>query len=122
MSYSDPEKALHRLWIDEWAAGNIQGTPALLLLDPTKSAYEAWCIPSSAVAAWGPSNFWYYAKAILRCRTRRIAVRGEAGQLGADFVLAPGGAVLLKHYCRNPTDRVSVSTIIDALGVYRKDK
>jgi len=110
------------LWIEEWCRDNTDGTSALLLLDPTKSAYQAWSIPSSTVAAWGLANIWYYAKAIL-CRGRRsIAIKGEAGQLGADFVLAPGGTVLLKHYCRNPTDRVRVSKILDAVRSCQKDK
>jgi len=87
-------------------------------LDPTKSAYRAWSIPSSNVAAWGLANCWYYFKAILFRGTRSIAVRGDAGQLGADFVLAPGGTILLRHYCRNPTDRVPVSKILDAVKPY----
>eukprot|EP00547_Thalassionema_nitzschioides_P009700 CAMPEP_0194226126 /NCGR_PEP_ID=MMETSP0156-20130528/41220_1 /TAXON_ID=33649 /ORGANISM="Thalassionema nitzschioides, Strain L26-B" /LENGTH=74 /DNA_ID=CAMNT_0038958371 /DNA_START=303 /DNA_END=524 /DNA_ORIENTATION=+ len=67
---------------------------AKLILDPTKSLYQAWEIPSSQVAAWGPSNTWYYTKAIATGRTRSIAIKGEAGQLGGDFVLAPGGKVV----------------------------
>mmetsp|Transcript_2139 Transcript_2139/g.3069 ORF Transcript_2139/g.3069 Transcript_2139/m.3069 type:complete len:117 (-) Transcript_2139:284-634(-) len=89
---------------------------ATLVLDPTKSAYKAWCIPSSQVAAWGPANLWYYTKAIVSGRTQHVQLQGEAGQLGADFVLAPGddGTVVLAHYCRNPTDRVEVSKLFDA--------
>ena len=116
ISYCDPDKQLHRMWIEEWCQTNVQGTSALLLLDPTKSAYESWAIPSSNVAAWGPANLFYYFKAILFRGRRSIAIHGEAGQLGADFVLAPGGTVLLKYYCRNPTDRVSVSKIVDAVN------
>lgn len=126
VSYSDPSKPLHRMWIEEWTKANTDGTSARLLLDPTKSAYESWSIPSSAVAAWGIANCWYYAKAILFRGRRSIAIKGEASQLGADFVLGPGGTVLLKHYCHNPTDRVHVRKILDVVRLNKsqcqKDK
>ena len=96
--------------------GNHTAAPqAQLVLDPTKSAYQAFSIPSSTLAAYGAANVWYYIRAIC-CRGRRsIAVQGEAGQLGADFVISPSGKILLAHYCRNPTDRVSISKIVDAV-------
>ena len=122
VSYSDPTRPLHRIWIEEWCKKNINGTSAVMLLDPTKSVYQAWSIPSSTMAAWGPANVWYYIKAIL-CRGRRsIAIQGEAGQLGADFVLAPGGKVLERHYCRNPTDRIAVSKLLQAVRSYASKK
>lgn len=122
VSYSDKTKKLQSLWITEWCKKNIEGTSAKLLLDPTKSAYEAYSIGSSLVAAYGLKNVWYYVKAIC-CRGRRsIEVQGEAGQLGADFVIAPGGTIVLKHYCQNPTDRVKVSKIIEAVESCRKQR
>lgn len=116
VSFCDPSRPLHRVWIDSWCRDNIEETSAILLLDPTKSAYEAYSIPSSNIAAWGPANLWYYAKAFLCCRHRSVAIRGEAGQLGADFVVGTDGTVLLKHYCRNPTDRVAVSKIVHVVS------
>lgn len=125
VSFCDPAKQLHRNWIEGWCNNNIagMGTSVLLLLDPTKSAYRSWSIPSSQVAAWGPSNFWYYTKAIWLRGQRRVTLQGEAGQLGADFVLSPGdGKVLLQYYCKNPTDRVAIQKLLDTARLYRKTK
>jgi hypothetical protein len=152
VSYNDPTKPLHRLWIQEWcttylqksgsggSAGSGSGgggvvsgvsdtsgsngstTTAQLVLDPTKRVYESWGLTSDLIAAWGPQNIWYYVKAIC-CRGRRsIAVKGEAGQMGADLVLDSQGVVLLQHYCRNPTDRIPVSKILHTIRSYHKHK
>lgn len=87
---------------------------ATLLVDPTKSAYQAWSIPSSMSAAFGLANGWYYVKAFFG-RGKFPILKGEAGQLGADFVVGPGGTLVLKHYCRNPTDRIDVTLILETL-------
>jgi hypothetical protein len=82
-------------------------------------AYMAYSIPSSTAAAFGFANCWYYFKAILFRGRRSIAVHGDAGQLGADFVVAPGGTVVVRHYCRNPTDRIRVTKLLDAVYALR---
>ena len=124
MSYSDPARPLSRRWIEKWCQDFLAETPssAMLVLDPTKSVYQSWAIPSNVVAAWGLANSWYYAKAFLTRGKRSIEIQGEAGQLGADFLLGPGGIVKLVHYCKNPTDRVAVSKILEALREYQSDK
>lgn len=135
VSYSDPSRPLHKLWIETWCNNNLTGIApdvAQMVLDPTKSLYEGWAIPSSQVAAWGPANTWYYIKAICCRGQRTVEVQGEAGQLGGDFLLAPrtarddgssiGGKVLMAYYCKNPTDRVAVSTILDTLKKAQKNK
>ena len=121
---------------------------AQMVLDPNKALYEGWSIPSSQVAAWGPANTWYYIRSVC-CRRHRALpkVQGnfeEAGQLGADVLLehstininsngddsADGDGsgtttttrVLLAYYCKNPTDRVSVSTILNTLQRDQKKK
>lgn len=117
VSYADASKPLQRMWIEEWTKKYCASDKAILVLDPQKTAYQAFSIPSSVLAGWGLANIWYYAKAILTCRTRSVQVRGEAGQLGADFCLAPGdeGTCVLAHYCKNPTDRVSVDKIVEVI-------
>ena len=95
---------------------------ATLVLDPTKSAYQAFSIPSSNMAAFGFANICYYLRAICFRGRRSIAIKGEAGQLGADFVISSRGKILLQHYCKNPTDRVSIRKILNALGAARQDK
>ena len=124
VSYSDPARPLQRLWIETWCQNYIEGiASAQMVLDPTKSVYEQWAVPSSNIAAWGPANTWYYIKAICCRRRRSVEIQGEAGQLGADVVLAPStGKVLLAHYCKNPTDRVSVSNILKTVKGVQKDK
>ena len=108
---NDPSKRLHRIWIEGW----LQKFNVTLLLDPTKMAYKAYSIKSSTAAAFGFANCWYYFKAILLRGRRSIAIHGDAGQLGADFVVAPGGTVVVRHYCRNPTDRIKVTKLLEAV-------
>lgn len=103
--------------------GTAASAQLIMVLDPTKSVYETWAVPSSNLAAYGPANTWYYVKAICCRRRRSIEVQGEAGQLGADVVLAPAtGKVLLAHYCQNPTDRVAVSKILQTVQEVHKNK
>jgi hypothetical protein len=106
------------MWIQEWTRQHLTGRDVddvTLLVDPAKSAYQAWSIPSSTIAAFGLANFWYYVKAFF-CRGKFPILKGnDAGQLGADFVVGHGGTLLLKHYCRNPTDRIDVATILEKL-------
>ena len=116
VSFCDPTNKLHKLWAREWSQAYIgESKGATLVLDPTKSAYQALSIPSSQLAAWGPANSWYYLKAILFRGKRNIEVQGEAGQLGADFCLDCDGRVLMAHYCRNPTDRIAVHRLYEAV-------
>jgi hypothetical protein len=78
-------------------------------------------IPDCVSAAFGARNLLYYAKAVfLRGKLPSSTLQGEAGQLGADFVVAPNGRVLLAHYCRDPTDRVSVQKIVQAIRDFQK--
>jgi hypothetical protein len=86
-----------------------------LLLDPSKSVYKSLAIPDSVSAAYGLRNLLYYAKALLLRRQQLSSLQGEAGQLGADFVLDSNGRVWLAHYCRDPTDRVPVPDLVQAV-------
>ena len=97
----------------------MHGTNAVLVLDPTRSAYQAWAIPSSTAVAFGPANVWYYIKAFF-CRGKLPIIKGDAGQLGADFVVAPDQTILLRHYCRNPTDRIDAQKILEAVQKFQK--
>ena len=112
ISFCDPAKKLHRLWIKEWC--EKYGVP--LLLDPDRKAYRAWGLKSSLLASWGLANTWYYLKAMFGRGDRFNGVKGDdSAQLGADFVVAPAGSIVLSHYCRDPTDRVSVDEIPQAV-------
>jgi len=118
VSYCDPSKPLHQLWIREWCK---QYRGATLVLDPEKRAYRAWGIPSNTASAFGWSNCWYYAKMVcynlfVKGKWTEIAVKGgDAGQLGSDFVISPDGMVVLAYYCRDPTDRVPVQELVEAV-------
>lgn len=116
MSFCDAEKPLQRLWLTEWMK---RYETATLVLDPLKLAYKAWCIPSSVASAYGWSNFCYYVREVIsnlfKFKFTRIAVQGEAGQLGSDFVISPHGTVALAYYCHNPTDRVPVEKLSHAV-------
>ena len=119
VSYADATKQLQRMWIENWneqyCSSSSSSTKRMMVLDPTRSAYQSFEITSSLLAGWGLKNIWYYFKAIISGRTRTIQIQGEAGQLGADFVIGKDGICVLAHYCRDPTDRVSVDKIVNAL-------
>ena len=116
--HADPSKPLQRFWIEDWSAKQLwhdhEHVTTQLLLDPKKEAYQSWAIPVNNVASFGLKNTLYYIKAFFT-RCKLPSIRGEPGQLGADFVVSPTGTVLLQHYCRDPTDRVNVRKIVQAV-------
>jgi len=86
-----------------------------LLLDPERNAYRAYGLERSMLRSWGLNTFLTYSRLMLRGRKWR-GIQGDSGQLGGDFILNTNGIVRLAYYSRDPSDRPSVSHLLDILG------
>ncbi len=102
-------------WSNVW----LQETksPFPFLVDQEKKAYQAYGLESSALRAWSPRNLLYYAQAKLQGR-ETLGNRGDAKQLGGDFVVGANGRILLAHPSSDPVDRPSIDQLLQA--VYTK--
>jgi peroxiredoxin len=99
-------------WVQVWLAETE--APFLLLLDPARSAYQAYGLERSLFRSWGPKNLWYYAKA--RLAGRQVYTTGaDTAQLGGDFIIDAGGTIRLAHRSHEPTDRPPVTELLAAL-------
>lgn len=101
-----------RYWANAW----LQETaaPFSLLLDPERSAYQAYGLQSSVFRSWMPQNLWYYLRAVMQGR-ELFGKRGDPHQLGGDFIVDKQGVVRFAHPSRDPTDRPSVETLLAVL-------
>ena len=89
--------------------------PFPLLRDPDFSAYRAFGLRRGSVREiYGPGTIWTYVKLMLRGRRLR-RTNADRFQLGGDFVIDGQGTIRLAHPSRNPSDRASVSRLLDAL-------
>ena len=99
-------------WIQVW----LQETqsPFPFLMDAEKMSYQAYDLESSTLRSWSPATVLYYAKAKLQGR-EMMKQRGDAHQLGGDFIINPQGRIRLSHPSANPADRPSVDALLTAL-------
>ncbi len=89
--------------------------PFPLLHDRDVSAYSAFGLRRGSVREiYGPGTVWTYVKLMLRGRRLRRTT-ADRFQLGGDFVIDGQGLIRLAHPSRNPSDRASVSRLLDAL-------
>ena len=89
--------------------------PFPLLRDPDFGAYRAFGLRRGSVRdVYGPGTVWTYMKLMLRGRRLRRTT-ADRFQLGGDFVIDGRGTIRLAHPSRNPSDRASVSRLLDAL-------
>lgn len=98
-----------KVWLQETKS------PFPFLIDSEKVSYRAYDLESSTLRSWSPATVWYYTKARLQGRDIP-AQRGDAHQLGGDFVIDPQGIVRLSHPSANPTDRPSMEDIFSSLS------
>ena len=101
-------------WTDVWLKETQSPFP--FLMDAEKKSYQAYDLESSTLRSWSPATVLYYAKAKLQGR-EIPAQRGDAHQLGGDFIIDPQGIIRLSHPIANPTDRASVDELLTALSV-----
>ena len=99
-------------WANVWLEET--GAPFPIWLDPDKKSYEVYGMVTSKLAAWGPANLWFYAKALLRGEKMK-GDRGETGQMGGNFIVDKNGIVRFAYPSRNPTDRPEVTKLMQVL-------
>lgn len=98
-----------KVWLQETKS------PFPFLIDSEKVSYRAYDLESSTMRSWSPATVWYYAKAKLQ-RREIPAQRGDAHQLGGDFIIDPQGIVRLSHPSADPTDRPNMDELFSLLA------
>ncbi|MEM8860758.1 MAG: peroxiredoxin-like family protein [Chloroflexota bacterium] len=96
------------VWLEETQA------PFPIWLDPDKKSYEVYGMTSSKLAAWGPQNLMFYAKALWRGEKTK-GNRGETDQMGGNFIVDKNGIVRFAYPSKNPTDRPEVAKLMQVL-------
>ena len=86
-----------------------------LLLDPDRNAYHAYGLERSMLRSWGLNTFLTYSRLMLNGRKWR-GIQGDSSQLGGDFIVNANGIIRLAYYSRDPSDRPSVSHLLEILG------
>ena len=100
-------------WLEETCS------PFELLLDPERTAYEAYRLERSVFRSWNLRTLWRYVKLLASGRRWR-GIQGDSAQLGADFIVDPNGVLRLAYYSHDPTDRPSVDHLLAALTDLQK--
>jgi hypothetical protein len=103
ISFANPKLA--RRWQE------VTGFTYPLFLDPERKAYSAFGLGASVLAAWHPKMFLYYFRLLAQGR-RLMPVRENPYQLGGDFLIDSQGVVLLAHPSVEPSDRLSITTLL----------
>lgn len=99
-------------WLEVWLAETEAPFP--LLLDPGRTAYQAYGLERSLLRSWSPKNLWYYAQAWLAGRPFH-STGADTNQLGGDFIIDASGIIRLAHRSQDPTDRPPVATLLALL-------
>ncbi len=101
-----------------WARAGQKTTGAQfpIWLDPHTQTYDAYGMTRSRWASWGPKNLWYYARAWARGDEIHEGTGEDTNQLGGDFVVDNKGIIRFAYPSKDPTDRPSVSALLDAIG------
>lgn len=91
----------------------------LVLLDEDGAAADAARVRrGGAWALVGPRSIGHGALAFARGHRQRKTGKRPT-QLGATFVIAPGGTVLYEHLSRDVADRTPTGDVLDALDAAR---
>ena len=86
------------------------------LADVDRKMYRAYGLPrASARALLSSGTLRYYAKAALKLRFPRLP-KGDAHQLGGDFVIDREGMVRFSHRGRQPADNPPLSRLLKVLA------
>ena len=89
--------------------------PFPILRDPDFGAYRVFGLRRGSFReVYGPGTVWTYIRLLLRGRRLRPTT-ADRFQLGGDFIIDGQGAIRLAHPSRNPSDRASVSRLLNAL-------
>ena len=89
--------------------------PFTIFSDPERSAYRAFGLQEGGMQRiFGPATIWTYIGGLFRGRWPRVP-RSEIRQLGGDVVINAGGKIGLLYQSKDPADRPSVGTLLDAI-------
>jgi peroxiredoxin len=91
--------------------------PFPVVSDPTLDAYRAFALGrTSWLAIFNPAVLWRFVKIMVRgWLPRKPGKEEDLLQLGGDFVLDHNRRVAYAHPSREPTDRPSNATLLDAV-------
>jgi peroxiredoxin len=104
-----------RAWQEE------TGATFTLLLDPPRAAYRAYGLEHSRLRSWGPKVWWRYVQLLIGGRRWR-GIQGDTAQLGGDLIVDRNGIVRLVYRSHDPTDRPSVSQLLETLKRINADR
>ena len=83
-----------------------------LLVDPEREVYRAYGLQKSLLRSWNAKTVVRYAKLMLDGQPWR-GIQGDSTQLGGDFLVDAQGVLRLAHRSQDPTDRPSVTMLLD---------
>lgn len=108
VSFAPPEKLVVYQRQRNW--------PFPILSDPERSAYMRFDLgPMSWLQLFGPATLKLYARIMLKGRRLQYYGKDDYRQGGGDFILDRRGNLLFAHRSRNPADRPSAQTLLEAI-------
>ncbi|KAL7872486.1 hypothetical protein SRHO_G00074690 [Serrasalmus rhombeus] len=90
-----------------------------MVFDPERKVYQAFSLGSSFSKVMNFSNLLRYSEYHVTKRSfPQVPLQfiHDLFQMGGDFVLDEGGAVMFSHRCQSPVDRPSAEHILAALS------
>lgn len=96
-------------WVKETCA------PLPVLLDPDRTAYDAYGLERSLRRARNLRAIWRYTQLLTSGRQWR-GIQGDSAQLGGDFAVDGEGIIRLAHRSHDPTDRPAVESTLRHVG------
>jgi peroxiredoxin len=85
-----------------------------LLVDPEREVYQAYGLQKSVWRSWNIKTLVRYVQLMLDGQQWR-GIQGDSTQLGGDFLIDAQGVLRLAYRSQDPTDRPSVTMLLDML-------
>ena len=85
-----------------------------LLVDPERKVYGAYGLQQSLRRSWNVKTVVRYVQ-LMRDGQPWRGIQGDSTQLGGDFLIDAQGVLRLAYRSQDPTDRPSISTLLDTL-------
>lgn len=87
-----------------------------VLLDPERTAYQAYQLDRSRLRSWSPHTIWTYVKLLAAGHKWISKDEGaDSSQLGGDFIVDAHGILRLAYRSYDPADRPSVDDLLAVL-------
>jgi peroxiredoxin len=98
----------------QWLAATQ--APFSVGLDPERVAYRAYGLERSYWRSRSPRTRWFYLRAWLAGTPIPRPFGDDPSQLGGDFLIDRHGRLRLAHPSRDPLDRPTAGTVLEALA------